>query len=239
MAVPSDSFTFKVVWQGGSDKNIDFTLYRKDGTVYHHGFNKKTLGSGEWQYSAWFSAPEACYVIEKPMEGYRIRYENVGVYEQVTDRCCDGGTIIIYKVPKTGDTANLALWMSMVVVGAMTLCGVAVLGKRRKEKHKKENPDKAGSSSIKKQAISEKLVYDRARIGLSPPSCCPCRANHKKTQGNRCESHGFPCAYYSAACCPIPCELFAQFLLWNETVHRIFSPVKFSPTESLSRLQDT
>ena len=136
VAVPSDSFTFKVVWKGGSDKNIDFTLYKKDGTVYRHGFDKQKLGSGEWKYSAWFSAPEACYVLETPMAGYQIRYENVGVYAQVTDRCCDGGTITIHKVPKTGDTANLALWMSMVVIGALTLCGVAVLGKRRKQSEK-------------------------------------------------------------------------------------------------------
>ena len=136
VAVESDSFTFKVVWKGGSDKNIDFTLYKKDGTVYRHGFDKKKLGSGEWQYSAWFSAPEACYVIETPMAGYQILYENVGVYAQVTDRCCDGGTITIHKVPKTGDTANLALWMSMVVIGAMTLCGVAVISKRRKHSEK-------------------------------------------------------------------------------------------------------
>ena len=136
VAVASDSFTFKVFWQDGSDKNIDFTLYRKGGTVYSHGFDKKKLGSGEWQYSAWFSSPEACYIIEKPMEGYQIRYENVGVYAQVTDRCCDGGAITIYKVPKTGDTANLALWMGMVLVGAVTLCGVAVTGKRRKQSQK-------------------------------------------------------------------------------------------------------
>ncbi|MBR4331432.1 MAG: LPXTG cell wall anchor domain-containing protein, partial [Clostridia bacterium] len=118
------------------DKSIDFTLYKKDGTVYRHGFDKQKLGSGEWKYSAWFSAPEACYVLETPMAGYQIRYENVGVYAQVTDRCCDGGTITIHKVPKTGDTANLALWMSMVVIGALTLCGVAVLGKRRKQSEK-------------------------------------------------------------------------------------------------------
>ena len=136
VAVESDSFSFKVVWQGGSDKSIDFTLYKKDGTVYRHGFDKQKLGSGEWKYSAWFSAPEACYVLETPMAGYQIRYENVGVYAQVTDRCCDGGTITIHKVPKTGDTANLALWMSMVVIGALTLCGVAVLGKRRKQSEK-------------------------------------------------------------------------------------------------------
>ena len=133
VAVPSDSFTFKVVWKGGSDRNIDFTLYRKGGTVYRHGFDKQKLGSGEWKYSAWFSSPEICYVLETPMEGYQILYENVGVYAQVTDRCCDGGTITIHKVPRTGDTANPALWMGMVVIGAMTLCGVAVLSKRRKE----------------------------------------------------------------------------------------------------------
>lgn len=46
---------------------------------------------------AWFSAPKACCIIKTPMKEYKIRYENVGVYEQATDRCCDGGTIVIRK----------------------------------------------------------------------------------------------------------------------------------------------
>lgn len=37
------------------------------------------------------------------------------------------------ELPKTGDTAHPALWISMIVIGAAALCGAAVLGKRRKK----------------------------------------------------------------------------------------------------------
>ena len=132
VAVPSDSFTFKKVWQGDSEKSIDFTLYKQGGTVYHHGFDKKVVSDKEWQYDAWFSAPTACYVIEKPIPGYQTKYVNVGIYEHITDRCCDGGTIINKKIPKTGDSAPLALWAGMVALGALGLTATLVIGKKRK-----------------------------------------------------------------------------------------------------------
>ena len=63
-------------------------------------------------------AAAACYVIEEPVEGYITRYENVGVYADITDRCCDGGTIVNKKIPKTGDSARLALRAGMIALGA-------------------------------------------------------------------------------------------------------------------------
>ena len=71
-------------------------------------------------------------MIEKPIPGYQTKYVNVGVYAQVTDRCCDGGTIINKKIPKTGDSAPLALWAGMVALGALGLTAVLVIGKKRK-----------------------------------------------------------------------------------------------------------
>ena len=132
VAVPSDTFTFKKVWQGDSEKSIDFTLYKADGTVYHHGFDKKVVNNREWRYNAWFSSPAACYVIEEPVEGYITRYENVGVYAGITDRCCDGGTIINKKIPKTGDRAPLALWAGMILLGTAGIGIALMMGKRRK-----------------------------------------------------------------------------------------------------------
>ena len=131
VAVPSDSFTFKKVWQGDSEKSIDFTLYRQDGTVYHHGFDKKVDSNREWRYNAWFSEPAACYVIEKPIPGYQTKYVNVGVYEHVTDRCCDGGTIINKKIPKTGDEANPVLWAGMMLAGIAGLTATIVVTRKR------------------------------------------------------------------------------------------------------------
>lgn len=132
VAVPSSSFTFKKVWEGGSEQSIDFTLYKQGGEVYHHAFNKTAVSDTKWEYNAWFSSPVACYVIEDPVPGYRTRYENVGVYAKVTDRCCDGGTIVNYKVPKTGDEANLPLWIGCAAAGLALLFAAVYAGKRKK-----------------------------------------------------------------------------------------------------------
>ena len=135
VAVPSDSFTFKKIWEGDSENSIDFTLYKQGGEAYHHGFDKKIISKSEWQYNAWFSSPVACYVIEKPVEGYITRYKNVGVYAEITDRCCDGGTIINKKIPKTGDSSQLGLWMGMVLLG-MAGIGVASINRKRNKANK-------------------------------------------------------------------------------------------------------
>ena len=132
VAVPSDSFTFRKVWMGDTEKSIDFTLYKADGTVYHHGFDKKVVNNREWRYNAWFSSPAACYVIEKPIPGYQTKYVNVGVYAHVTDRCCDGGTIINKKIPKTGDESNPVLWAGLTLAGIAGLTALVLVKKRGK-----------------------------------------------------------------------------------------------------------
>ena len=132
VAAASDTFAFKTTWEGGSEKSIDFTLYRADGTVYHHGFDKKVVSPTEWQYNAWFSEAVACYVIQEPVPGYKTVYENVGVYAGITDRCCDGGTIVNYKVPKTGDDAHLILWIGCALAGLAMISIAVYAGKRKK-----------------------------------------------------------------------------------------------------------
>ena len=42
----------------------------------------------------------------------------MGGYAGITDRCCDGGTIINKKLPKTGDETPLFLWAGMALLGA-------------------------------------------------------------------------------------------------------------------------
>ena len=132
VAVPTDTFTFKKVWQGDHEDSIDFTLYQADGSVYHHGFDKRVVSKTEWRYNAYFSAPATCYVIEKPVPGYQIKYVNVGVYADITDRCCDGGTIINKKIPKTGDAADFALWAGIIALGVVGLTTTIILTKRKK-----------------------------------------------------------------------------------------------------------
>lgn len=132
MAEPRSTFTFRVVWEGGSEKSVDFTLYKQGGSVYHHGFDKTVVSPSEWQYSAWFSEPAACYVIGEPVAGYRTRYENTGIYADITDRCCDGGTIVHYRVPRTGDDANLLLWLGCALAGCALIAFSVYGGKRKK-----------------------------------------------------------------------------------------------------------
>ena len=66
------------------------------------------------------------------MEGYRTKYENVGKYEDITDRCYDGGKIINYKIPKTGDAVNLPLVIAMAVFSALGLILLGALEKRQR-----------------------------------------------------------------------------------------------------------
>ncbi len=64
--------------------------------------------------------------------GYQTRYENVGVYASITDRCCDGGTIVNYRVPKTGDEAPVWLWLGCAAAGLMVMTLALRNGKRKK-----------------------------------------------------------------------------------------------------------
>ena len=132
VAVPSDSFTFKKVWEGGAEKSIGFTLYRLGGEVDHSRFDRNAVSRTEWIYRTRFSSPQTCYLIEKPMKGYVTIYKNVGVYAEVTDRCCDGGTIINRKIPMTGDETPLVFWIVLVLLGASVLGFALAAGKRGK-----------------------------------------------------------------------------------------------------------
>ena len=68
--------------------------------------------------------------------GYRVRYENLGEHASETDRCYSGGTIINYKLPKTGDDANLTLWLGCVLAG-LTIVSFAAYAEKRKRAHGK------------------------------------------------------------------------------------------------------
>ena len=72
------------------------------------------------------------YVVEEVPEGYKVRYENVGAYADVTDRCYNGGTIINYKVPPTGDGENPILWIGCILAGIAVLGGLFIVAKRKK-----------------------------------------------------------------------------------------------------------
>ncbi len=139
--VPDDSgynfrFTFSKLWQGDHEDSIDWVLYNPDGTVAHKKFNKKIVSETEWRYEAWFASGADYYIIENVPAGYRVRYENVGEHASETDRCYNGGTIINYKLPKTGDDANLTLWLGCVLAG-LTIVSFAAYAEKRKRAHGK------------------------------------------------------------------------------------------------------
>ena len=120
-------FTFRKVWSGGSEDSIDWVMYNADGTVRHKLFDKKVVTEYEWYYEAYFQDDvSGCYIIEYPVEGYQVIYQNVGIYSDVTDRCYTGGTIINYKLPDTGDATPIANYTALVVVSMLGVCLLVV-----------------------------------------------------------------------------------------------------------------
>ncbi|MBQ8136943.1 MAG: LPXTG cell wall anchor domain-containing protein, partial [Clostridia bacterium] len=101
------------------------------GTAAHKNFNKKKISDTQWRYEAWFADGGAYYIVENVPVGYKVRYENVGAHAGETDRCYNGGTIVNYKVPKTGDDANLTLWTACLL-GGMAILGGMIYARRRK-----------------------------------------------------------------------------------------------------------
>lgn len=91
-------------------------------------FNKKIISDTEWLYEAWFTSPADLYVIETVPRGYRVRYENTGIHAGVTDRCCNGGTIVNYTVPKTGDRTNLLIFIGLSLLGIGCFVASFILG---------------------------------------------------------------------------------------------------------------
>ena len=66
------------------------------------------------------------------MTGYITEYQNVGVYAEVTDRCCDGGIILNRKIslPNTGDNSNIVVWIGVLTV---TMGAIAVICLKKKK----------------------------------------------------------------------------------------------------------
>lgn len=129
-------FNFTKVWSGGEHgDSIDWTLYNEDGTKRTKKFNKEIVSDDIWRYEAYFTSSVAdCYVIEVPPEGYMVRYENIGVYSEVTDRCHIGGTIINSKLPKTSDDTPLDLYFAAILLMALILCLLSRFRMRQKKK---------------------------------------------------------------------------------------------------------
>ena len=126
-------FTFTKRWAGTPGDSINWKSYTLDGKEARlKGFKKTVVCKNEWRYEKWFKAMPDYYIIEDVPAGYTVRYQNVGKYADVTDRCYNGGTIINYPVPKTGDDANPILWIGCILASLTLLGGIGFIAKRRK-----------------------------------------------------------------------------------------------------------
>ena len=124
-------FSFTKKWQGGVEASLEWTLYDANGNVVHKKFNKDVLSENEWYYEAWFAMDKGYYIIEDVPEGYEPIYVNVGQYADVTDRLYNGGTIINYKAPQTGDGFSPAAWAGVTLLSAAALMMITVLRRKR------------------------------------------------------------------------------------------------------------
>ena len=125
-------FSFTKKWAGGHEDSIDWAFYSADGKIIPKKFNKKVISADEWYYEAWFPSDQEYYLPEVVPGGYQVRYENVGKNAGLTDRCYNGGTIINYKVPPTGDGENPILWIGCILAGIAVLGGLFIVAKRKK-----------------------------------------------------------------------------------------------------------
>ena len=99
--------------------------------MVHKKFNKRVISETEWRYEAWFASADDYYVVENVPAGYLMRCENAGLHAEETERCYNGGTILNYKLPKTGDESHPAFWLLLAMTGA---AGVIILAGRKKER---------------------------------------------------------------------------------------------------------
>ena len=125
-------FSFRKVWSGDYEDSINWVMYNANGTVRHKLFDKYVISDYEWHYEAYFQDDVSdCYVIEYPIEGYQAIYQNVGKYSDVTDRCHNGGTIINYKLPSTGDETPIANYTALIVISLLGACLLMVIYRRQ------------------------------------------------------------------------------------------------------------
>ena len=132
------SFTFYKVWEGGYEGELSWTFYGQECSSADNKFRSEVIEQRKkYKYTGEFTFdPEGYYVIENIPEGYNVRYENVGAYAGVTDRLYDGGTMVNYKVPKTGDDASPLLWFGMVLSG-LGISGIMAIHARKRRLHKR------------------------------------------------------------------------------------------------------
>lgn len=92
--------------------------------------------NGWYRYTdlpAYVNGAAAVYTVkEVPVTGFTTTYINKGVTSEDAAACAyNGGTIVNSKVPQTGDSAPLGLWMLATLLAACGLLGVTVTLRKR------------------------------------------------------------------------------------------------------------
>lgn len=130
--LPLESFIFKVEWMGLEEDEqtpeFNVKLYRnvevngKQVTkTSKHIFNL----DGNGYYHAWRMRPGDYWLQSEALEGFFPLYRNLEPNDLVVDKLFNGGTLVYYKIPETGDRRIPAgmLWASALLCAA----GLAML----------------------------------------------------------------------------------------------------------------
>ena len=121
-------FSFTLQWQGGHEDSAEFQMFGQDYAPVEVRFSRTELSETQWRYEAQLDSDGDCCVMETVPKGYRVYYRNVGEHADEKDRCYNGGTIVNYRLPETGDHANFLLWIACALTG---LAGLAVFWFRK------------------------------------------------------------------------------------------------------------
>ena len=130
--LPLESFIFKVEWIGLKDDEptpqFEVKLFRNveiNGKQVTQNSDHIFNLDGNGYYHAWRMRPGDYWLQSEPLEGFFPLYRNLEPNNLVVDKLYNGGTLVYYKIPETGDHRAPAalLWASALLCAA----GLALL----------------------------------------------------------------------------------------------------------------
>ena len=132
------TFAIKKQWMGVSASDrpaITFQLYQNGEPILWRQPEPDADGWYVWKNLPKMKGEEvAVYsAAEIPLQGFQARYVNPDRASESANQCYNGGTIINYKVPQTGDSAPLGLYAAMIGTGLVGLLLLIRSGKRAKK----------------------------------------------------------------------------------------------------------
>ena len=64
------------------------------------------------------------YAVVDTIPGYYMEYQNVGEYADIKDKLYNGGTVLVFQIPPTGDKSNITRFIVLAI--GMIVCFVSV-----------------------------------------------------------------------------------------------------------------